>query len=95
MLALSNILDPIALPFLQQILESGSSAAKDAAEGLGRLGRSGHSAAFDVLAASLGRAEVERRSFIVGALLHAHGRTTNEDVKSRIEDILPSLKGSR
>lgn len=92
-LALSHIRDPIAVPFLQQILESGSSAAQDAAEGLGRIGSSGHAPAIDVLNTSLGRADVERRSYIVGALLHAHHRTTNEDIKSRIEVVLPQLKG--
>lgn len=91
-LALSHIRDPMVVPFLQQVLESGSSAAADAAEGLGRIASSGHGPAIDVLNASLGRADEERRSYVMRALFHAHDRTNNEEIKSRIEDVLPELK---
>jgi hypothetical protein len=83
-IALSHIRNPIVLPFLQQILESGSSVASEAAKGLSRLGSSGGTEAIDVLNASLGHADEELTSYIVSALLKALNTTTDETIKSQI-----------
>jgi hypothetical protein len=84
-LALSHINDPIAIPFLRQILESGSSAGLVAAEGLSRIGALGHADAIDVLIASLSKADADRKSYIVSALTKTLRTTSDARIKSRIE----------
>jgi HEAT repeat protein len=86
--ALSHIKDPVAIPFLQQMLESGTTVDRYAAEGLGRIGTMGQQDAIDVLIASLAKANVDRRSYITSALRNAEKTTSDEKIKFRIKAAL-------
>jgi PBS lyase HEAT-like repeat len=87
-LALSHIGDPIAIPFLRQVLENGWIIDRYAAEGLGRLGSRGNIEAIDTLVASRAQADIERRSYITGALIKANSVTKDAKVKLRVEGAL-------
>src|SRR5262245_21251058 len=87
-LALSHIGDPIAIPFLRQVLENGWIVDRYAAAGLGRIGSRGNVEAIDTLVASRAQADIERRSYITGALIKANSVTKDAKVKLRVEGAL-------
>jgi hypothetical protein len=83
--ALSLVADPVAIPFLRQLLERGVSVKEYGAAGLARIG---NIEATDALIANLSSSDQELRRQIMGALWQIGNATTDPALKVRIETAL-------
>jgi hypothetical protein len=98
--ALSHVNDPVAVPYLQQLLESGHPFERYAIDGLERVGNLN---AVWVLIDATGTLGTEEAQFARGALLQIHDTTTDPQVKLEIENsiecarepCLPNAPGGR
>jgi HEAT repeat protein len=84
-LALSHVRDPIAIPFLQQVLAEASGVRHLAVIGLTRIGGD---EATEALLASLMLKPPEVYSLVLTALQSAENRTSNQELKARIKAAL-------
>ena len=89
-LTLSYVQDPIAVPFLRQILTGGKLVQHYAAEGLGRVGSD---EAADALLASLTIRDPEVRPAILSALRQIEKSSHDQELRTRIESALSRTGG--
>ena len=86
--ALAYINDPVAIPFLNLLLESGEGVEDIAVEGLGRIGTR---EAVDVLIAYAGISNTETRLSIARVLSRVEGESSDAALSSRIRLALDSM----
>jgi len=92
-IALSYVQDPIAIPYLSFLLESGTPGAKNV-NGYALTGhpRIGTDEALEVLLSAWGRADSEDKRSIASALQSAEKRTNNQNLKARIQVVLQQYR---
>jgi hypothetical protein len=83
--ALSYVGDPVAIPYLSQLLENGKSVEQYGIIGLDRIGTN---EAIDVLLSNVQRAEPELRQQIIAVLRRVEARTSDQSLRTRIRAAL-------
>lgn len=83
--ALAYMVDPVAIPHLEVLVQQGGPVGQVAVQGLRRIGSS---AAVDALDRSIGRSEPHMDMVIAGILRTISDGTTNDDVRDRAQGVL-------
>lgn len=83
--ALAYMVDPVAIPHLELLVQQGDPIGQVAVQGLRRIGSS---AAIDALDRSIGRSEPHTDMVIAGALSTIAESTTSDDIRDRAQRVL-------
>ena len=83
--ALAYMVDPVAIPHLEVLVQQGGPIGQEAVQGLRRIGSS---AAVDALDRSIGRSEPHMDMVIAGILRTIADGTTSDDVRERAQSVL-------